>query len=79
MKKYTVILLYPDHIASDYPEFYETTADACSAKDALHAARVQAVKANDGALDPESDDYINPYDFACVAVYEGDLNNLNPE
>ena len=80
MKKYTVILIYPDHVAENYgEEFYTAHVEAKTPKQALAKAREKALADNSLSSDPESDDYCNPVDFACVAMFEGHHDDVNPE
>jgi len=80
MKKYTVILIYPDYIATRYgEEFYTARVLAKDPEDALREARRQAVVANGGSLNPLLGNYIHPVDFASAAVFEGFHDNVSPE
>ena len=80
MKKYTVILIYPDTVAEQYgEEFYIARVTTKTEKLALKRARrlALATLVDDGydALDLpcEADD------FSCVAMFEGHHDNVNPE
>lgn len=85
--KYTVLLLYPDYIATDYgSETYTTVIDADSIEEAIYNAQIEAKQANQvdyeaqrdffNAFDP--DDNIDPEDFTALGVFEGDHHNLAP-
>ena len=80
MKKYTVILIYPDHVAENYgEEFYTAYVEAKTPKQALAEARAKALTDNSLSSDPESDNFCDAADFACVAMFEGHHDVINPE
>lgn len=71
---YTVVLLYPDYMGSDNPRGFETyvgQARTDTVVEAVAKVRQQAVTANDRLADPD--------DFAVLAVFAGQLEDLNPE
>ena len=79
-KLYTVILIYPDHIASNYgEEFFTAHVVAGTPQRAVRRARQKALAANELSSDPKSENYCNPKDFAVVAVFPGHHDNVNPE
>jgi hypothetical protein len=65
MKPYTVILIYPDYIASQYgEEFWYDHVEAETVAQAIEAARQNAQNCNETYDDCGKD-------FAVVAVFEG--------
>lgn len=74
IKPYTVLMLYPDYLASQYGE--ETYLAHVSATDptlAIKQAQGEAFSENE--LDPGDSD---PADFATLAVFPGHLEDLKP-
>lgn len=79
-KLYTVILIYPDHIATNYgEEFFTAYVGETTPQRAVRRARAKALAANELSSDPKSENYCNPKDFAVVAVFHGHHDNVNPE
>ena len=80
MKKYTVILIYPDHIAETYGgEFYWGRVEAHDPEEALARARRDVLAANGIASIEDDPDGCDPRDFACIACIGGWVDNENPE
>ena len=74
MKKYSVLLLYPDYVASNYgEETYYDFVEAKSPRDAVIVAQVAACLHNE--LDPKE----QHDDFAALLVIEGHHMGLDPE
>lgn len=72
MKKFTVILLYPDYAAQEFGhETWMGVVDARSPKPALRKARAECK-----GLNPDID---SPNDLFCIAVIAGEHTDLNPE
>jgi len=66
MKKFTVIMLYPDYIANDFgSEHYTSHVNAQDIKEAIAKAQAEASDGND----------IPPEDFAVLFVFDGHLEN----
>ncbi|MFA7254340.1 MAG: hypothetical protein WC107_07395 [Patescibacteria group bacterium] len=82
-RKYTVVLSLPDYMTDGQARYFTTCVPAKTPKQALAAARKEAVLEIAGfGLTPEDAGEgakTNPLDFASVAVFEGDHNNINPE
>lgn len=75
MKTYTVILMRPDW-ACNFP--HDTFMESCEAGNPTEAlAKVRAMAMEIDGLDEEEGD--DPTDYFCIAVIEGDHNDLNPE
>ena len=71
MKKYTVILLYPDYLAKNYgQETYMTSVEAETPVQAVAAARAEV--GSDEAPEERND-------FFVIAVIEGEHSDINPE
>lgn len=70
MKKYTVILLYPDYIANDYGETWCETVDA---ENPIHAVEVAQKQCFDENKCEPHQDY---QDFKPVSVFEGAHQDL---
>ena len=66
MSKYTIILSYPDNLATDGPEYFTAYEEEATPQDAVDSARREAAGANEYEEFPE--------DFALVAVIEGHAN-----
>lgn len=78
MKAYTVLLIYPDYLASQYgEEFYMESAEAETPKEAVAKVQQMAVETNIPNGDNEGD--IDPVDFAVVAVFEGVVQSVPVE
>lgn len=73
MKKWTVILLYPDYAAETYG--HDTFMTSVEAEDPEGAVR----EARDEACDALEERPDNPEDFFVVAVIEGEHEDINPE
>ena len=72
-KKYTVLLLYPDNIASDFgSETFLAHVTSGDAHCAVIAARAQVAE----EFDQEDRDNTDFDDFYCLAVFEGHLEAL---
>lgn len=70
MKKYTVILIYPDYLADNYgEEFYIAHVEAETTSRALALAQKYAFESNGGANFPE--------DFALCAIFHGHLEDVS--
>ena len=68
MKKYTVILLYPEYMSEEFGhETYMTCVSAGTPSQAVALAR------------EEMEDLDTPTDAFVIAVIEGDHEDLNPE
>ena len=79
-KKYTVVLIYPDHVAETYgEEFYGAHVMAKTSEEALKLARAEVLAVNKLSSDENDDNYCAPTDFACVRCYRGHLVDFNPE
>ena len=69
MKAFTVLLLYPDHVAETFG--HETYLDHRLAKDAKTAIfRAQKTRAEEHNTDLD--------DWHCLACFEGHLDDVNP-
>jgi hypothetical protein len=75
LKKFSVLLLYPDYIASSFGESYYAIVEAISPEEAVTAAQNEAA---DAQTDGENDDRPDPDDFACILVIAGDHPDINP-
>lgn len=74
---YTVILIYPDYIVSNYgEEFWISQVMALSVNDAVRQTRQEAVGANFSYLGSDMEG-TNPEDFAVVAVFSGHHDDLS--
>ena len=79
MKKYTVILLYPDFVADEFGhETYMTSVEAKNPKSAVKKARMEVLSASRAENEGESE-YEDPTDLFVVAVIEGEHADVNPE
>lgn len=77
-KAYTVLLIYPDYLASQYgEEFYMESVEAETPKEAVAKVQQMAVETNIPNGDNEGD--IDPVDFAVVAVFEGVVQSVPVE
>lgn len=75
-KPFTVILRYPEWVIADsFNQYYNCCVLATTPRKAIKAAHKLAVKSAEEA-GFEHDDYDT---FTCVAVFEGDHDNINPE
>lgn len=72
VRKYTVLLTYPDYMTDSRSEAYVAWVYARSEEDAVLHARHKAGKQNE--MEPEE-----LTDFAVIAVYDGHLVDKNPE
>jgi hypothetical protein len=73
MKKWTVILLYPDYMADDYgSETYMTCVRAADPAGAVAKARAEVCAANEVDEDDAED-------FFVIAVMRGEHDDVNPE
>lgn len=73
MKKYTVLLLYPDYIAESYGEdTYLGWVVADNPEKALKTARREVMNRQPCGLRRTA------ADFFCLAVFEGHLSDVNP-
>jgi hypothetical protein len=68
MTKYTVIMLYPDHMNDDGGETYTAQVDASTPEEALIAAQDEAVSANSDEASP--DDFRS---IAIMSVVDGEI------
>lgn len=75
-KPFTVILRYPEWvIANSFNRYYNCCVLATTPRKALVAAYKLAIKSsNDAGFTYDDCD-----SFTCVAVFEGDHDNINPE
>jgi hypothetical protein len=76
MKKYTVLLLYPDYM-TDGPEGSETYLAwvfAATPVQAVTRAQLDAKEASDYDCDEEQ----NPEDFRALAVFKGHHDDIRP-
>lgn len=77
MKLYTVLLLYPDYVASNYGEetyLAHVTADTVPA--AQEAAQREVYTAHFPNPDDDTPGGNSWQDFAVLAVFEGHINDL---
>lgn len=74
LKKFSVLLMYPDYLASSegYGETYFTCVEAKSVKDAEHKARRNCINENNW----DSEDVESHEDFAVVLVIAGDHKDI---
>ena len=73
MKKYTVLLMYPDYISNDYgKETYQAFAAGAGVEDAIKEARQDCISDNAGA------EFDSPEDLSVLAVYEGHQLDVSP-
>lgn len=73
MKKWTVILLYPDYMAENYGQkTFMTSVDAETPEAAVAAARKEVSESEDTELQ-------DPEDMFVIAVIEGEHQDHNPE
>lgn len=64
MKTFTVVLLYPDFMASNYgQDIYIAAVTAVDVRTAIAAAQQEAA---------EEQQHLDPEDFACVVAFHGD-------
>ena len=76
MRKWTVILLYPDYMSEVFGhDTFMTTVHAVDPEGAVKAAREEASVSNT----EDSDDPVNGGDFFVIAVIEGEHIDENPE
>lgn len=76
MKKWTVIMLYPDYMSGVYGhDTFMTCVYAVDPEGAVKAAREEAAVSNT----ENSDDPVNGDDFFVIAVIEGEHIDENPE
>lgn len=68
-KKYTVLLLYPDHTNI---QTFQAHVVAVSVKQAVFFARFEATKA-------EGNDEMDKEDFMPIAIYDGHLEDLSEQ
>ena len=74
-KRYTVVLLYPDHMTDDYgTDTYIAWVKAISPSNAVLKAQEQAIRAQGEDVDPENP--INPDDFEALVAYRGWLKSV---
>jgi hypothetical protein len=65
---FTVILQYPEEL-TDHPETYTTQVEAGDYKEAIEIARREAAEDNDNVIAPD--------EFDVVAVFSGQLEDLD--
>ncbi len=71
MQKFTVLLLYPDYLSSDFGhETFMTTVEAPDPDHAVVTARKEAREANRNQCEGE--------DFYCLCVIAGEHNDIKP-
>lgn len=75
LKTYSVLLLYPDYIASQYGETYYTHVKAISPAEAVSAAINEAMASNGW----DDDEDRRPEDFLVKLVLEGECPSLDPQ
>jgi hypothetical protein len=77
MNKFTVLLLYPDYLASDFGhETYMTSVEAENPTRAITKAQeavTEAVTAQGGYVDT-----VRPDDFYCLCAIAGEHNDVKP-
>lgn len=76
---YTVILLRPDYMTSNYGQ--DTWMEAVKARDpeeAVKLARGECHLADNEDLDDDTDYYGSPDDYFVIAVIRGNHEDLNP-
>ncbi len=74
MKKYTVLLLYPDYLANQYgEETYLSWTESKGPEQAISLAQAEAFEESE--YDPQSGD---PSDFAVLICIEGHHGDLTP-
>jgi len=76
MKKYSVLLLYPDYLAGNYGEdTYYAHVEAPDVKSAQLSAQKEVVREN--MIDIEYDGDMRPEHFAVLLVVEGHHYDLS--
>lgn len=74
--KYTVILMRPDYATDNYgTDTFMTHVEAVDPRTALSEARALVIDADFGEDAAE----VEPADYACIALIEGEHKDLNPE
>ena len=74
MKKFTVLLLYPDYATGNFgQDTYQAWVEASTVQEAKELAQLEAVQREGRADDEELDD---PDDYFVLAVYEGHLEDI---
>ena len=73
MKPYTVILLCPDYATSSYG------SDTCCLHVNANSPRAALAEARANIIEGDDNEGAEPADYFCVAVFDGELTNLNPE
>lgn len=68
-KAYTVVLSYPDYIATDGPEYHTVMVEATSVRSAIR--RAQEVASATACAERDGDFCCEADDFALVVVMEG--------
>lgn len=71
MKKFTVILQYPDYVDNDRG-IHTFFVEAKSAGAALVAARGYAIAEEE----MDGEEGVDPDDFDCIAIHKGHMRNL---
>jgi hypothetical protein len=75
--RYTVLLLYPDYIASDFGhETYMAWVEAVDITNAIKAAQHEAMRDSGYYTDPGKDDFLD--DFYPLAVFKGYNKDFKP-
>jgi|GEM_PF-1400609 len=76
IEPYTVLLLYPDYMASDFGhETYLAWVEAPDAGKAIRVAQEEVMQSSDSESDTERD----PDDFHCLACFKGHHNDYSSE
>jgi hypothetical protein len=79
LKEYTVVLKYPEYVTDGNDQYYTITVCGNNPKSAVRNARKWMCDEYAEENADTGDTVDNPLDFACVAVFEGEHNNINPE
>jgi len=80
MKKYSVLLLYPDYIAEEYgKETFYAFVEAESSLAAIKAAQQMAADANEVYFEEDTEGNNDPADFSALLCIEGHHYGLEIE
>jgi hypothetical protein len=79
MKTYTVVLKYPDYMTDGTDQYYTIAVCGTYPVYAVFNARKWVCDEYAEEHKDTGDTIDEPTDFACVAVFEGEHNNINPE
>lgn len=75
---YTVLLEYPRDMTDGNTELFRAHVTAKTIKKAIALARAEVLDKNGLSSNPKDDNYQNPMDFGCLAVFHGHLIDIKP-